>query len=452
MVPVRQGVTGRSAFKSFGSFGWRAGGYTLNRWMPKRRPIRRVCGTVFKPASASDDRGLRQQAAALRDLVVLSSVLTEQSEVTGILHLVARAAPSLARCRTCGIVLDGHWHEVSGSDQGRTRALERRIEFLDSAQGGRLPGPDVAWTWAYPLSTSRHTSGYLVVSAEVAFSTAEHFLLQALAQQAGVAVATAVLYARERDQAEQLQAANRALQRSMAIHERLTRVAPAGEGANGIARLVHDLSGLPTAIEDGDGNLWAWAGPGRRAPYPRQPAGRRDALLRMARTAGRPVRDGSRLISVARVGNETLAVLALVGARERNGETERVILEHATTLLTMELARATSQKETELPSGCPSGAGSARPGGGNRPSFGWASLTESEARIAELVAQGLTNREVAEDLFVSRHTVDSHLRQMFRKLAITSRVQLARLVIERGRTAATPVLQGASSGPDRLDA
>ncbi|MCU1396406.1 MAG: putative transcriptional regulator [Ilumatobacteraceae bacterium] len=63
--------------------------------------------------------------------------------------------------------------------------------------------------------------------------------------------------------------------------------------------------------------------------------------------------------------------------------------------------------------------------------FGWSSLTESERSVAELVSLGLTNVQVAERLFVSRYTVDSHLRATFRKLAITSRVDLTRLVIER---------------------
>jgi DNA-binding CsgD family transcriptional regulator/tetratricopeptide (TPR) repeat protein len=58
---------------------------------------------------------------------------------------------------------------------------------------------------------------------------------------------------------------------------------------------------------------------------------------------------------------------------------------------------------------------------------GWAALTTSELTVARLVAEGLTNREVAERLFVSPHTVSSHLRHMFSKLGITSRVELARL-------------------------
>ena len=59
---------------------------------------------------------------------------------------------------------------------------------------------------------------------------------------------------------------------------------------------------------------------------------------------------------------------------------------------------------------------------------GWARLTDSERRVAELVAIGLTNRETAAELFISPHTVDYHLRQIFRKLDIDSRVRLARIV------------------------
>jgi DNA-binding CsgD family transcriptional regulator len=64
----------------------------------------------------------------------------------------------------------------------------------------------------------------------------------------------------------------------------------------------------------------------------------------------------------------------------------------------------------------------------HRPSIGWASLTDSERRLAALVSEGMTNRQVAERLFISRHTVDTHLRHIFAKLGINSRVGLARLV------------------------
>ncbi|GAA4558916.1 helix-turn-helix transcriptional regulator [Planotetraspora kaengkrachanensis] len=65
-----------------------------------------------------------------------------------------------------------------------------------------------------------------------------------------------------------------------------------------------------------------------------------------------------------------------------------------------------------------------------RPSTGWGSLTETESTVASLVAHGLTNRQVATRMFLSPHTVSFHLRQVFRKLGIGSRVELARLAAE----------------------
>jgi len=55
-------------------------------------------------------------------------------------------------------------------------------------------------------------------------------------------------------------------------------------------------------------------------------------------------------------------------------------------------------------------------------------LTASERRVAELAAEGLTNREIAQALFVTARTVEGHLTHVFRKLALRSREQLAPLL------------------------
>ncbi|MDT8913887.1 LuxR C-terminal-related transcriptional regulator [Amycolatopsis sp. PS_44_ISF1] len=60
-----------------------------------------------------------------------------------------------------------------------------------------------------------------------------------------------------------------------------------------------------------------------------------------------------------------------------------------------------------------------------RPVSGWSSLTDTERTVAKLVAQGLTNRQAAARLYVSPHTVHAHLGRIFRKLGVTSRVELA---------------------------
>ncbi len=63
----------------------------------------------------------------------------------------------------------------------------------------------------------------------------------------------------------------------------------------------------------------------------------------------------------------------------------------------------------------------------------WQRLSEPERDIARLVGAGLTNRQVARRLFLSPHTVNYHLRAIFRKLGISSRVELARLAHEQPR-------------------
>ncbi len=66
----------------------------------------------------------------------------------------------------------------------------------------------------------------------------------------------------------------------------------------------------------------------------------------------------------------------------------------------------------------------------DRPVAGWDSLTETEQAVADLVAEGLNNNQVAARMYISTHTVAHHLRQAFGKLGIGSRVELARIVIE----------------------
>jgi DNA-binding CsgD family transcriptional regulator len=69
-----------------------------------------------------------------------------------------------------------------------------------------------------------------------------------------------------------------------------------------------------------------------------------------------------------------------------------------------------------------------RPAATERPKSGWASLTEAETAVANLAAQGSTNREIANKLFISPHTVSTHLRHVFEKLGVNSRMHLTRVV------------------------
>ena len=67
-----------------------------------------------------------------------------------------------------------------------------------------------------------------------------------------------------------------------------------------------------------------------------------------------------------------------------------------------------------------------------RPAAGWDALTTAELSVIRTVAAGLTNREVAQQMFVSPHTVKAHLSNVYAKLGIGSRAELARLVLEHG--------------------
>ena len=60
-----------------------------------------------------------------------------------------------------------------------------------------------------------------------------------------------------------------------------------------------------------------------------------------------------------------------------------------------------------------------------RPASGRASLTPTELDVARLVREGFANKDIATRLFISPHTVETHLTHVYSKLALTSRVQLA---------------------------
>jgi DNA-binding NarL/FixJ family response regulator len=77
-----------------------------------------------------------------------------------------------------------------------------------------------------------------------------------------------------------------------------------------------------------------------------------------------------------------------------------------------------------LREGAPGGA-AAGPGGAVGPAAAAAGLTGREWEIAGLVAEGLSNREIAGRLVISKRTVDAHIEHIYGKIGVSSRVQLA---------------------------
>src|SRR5262249_11418049 len=72
-----------------------------------------------------------------------------------------------------------------------------------------------------------------------------------------------------------------------------------------------------------------------------------------------------------------------------------------------------------------------------RTTTGWDALTPSEERIARLVAQGLSNPDIAGKLLLSRNTVQTHVSHILRKLQLHSRIELVREVANHGGTKAS---------------
>ena len=309
--------------------------------------------TTIRTASGGDTE-LRDQLSNLQGLLMLSMLMTESGDEGKILHLAATSVPSFGRSHLVGIHSGpAGWRmvEISTSDSSLLTTVEAELAALGRA-GGAVSVPGEGWGWALPLRGLEGHVGYIVVAAAAEPSGSEQFLLRVLAQQTGVALANARLHARERANAEELRAANialaetvRALEHTTRIHDRFTRVAVAGEGQEGIAKAVHELTGYPVAVEDRYGNLRAWAGPNRPDPYPKDPPARREQLLRRER---RPIREGGRLVALADPGADVLGVLALVDPARAAGEREQIALEHGATVLAMELARLRSLAETEL--------------------------------------------------------------------------------------------------------
>jgi DNA-binding CsgD family transcriptional regulator len=107
-------------------------------------------------------------------------------------------------------------------------------------------------------------------------------------------------------------------------------------------------------------------------------------------------------------------VLGEVNRRAKQKRAAREALEHALALFEELGAVLWAERARE-----PLGRIGGRPPGAD-------GLTPTEFKVAELVAQGLRNQEVAAAMFVTPKTVEFHLRNVFRKLGVRSRAELAR--------------------------
>src|SRR6478672_6403711 len=298
---------------------------------------------------------LRQRLGNLRALLVISLLMTESVDEDQILQLASSSAPGLGHWRIDGYAMaDGGWRPGTDGASRMPAGLAAQLADLGGSPGPvQVPGR--SWASAFPLRSVAGLLGHLIASSDEAPSTDENFLIQVVAQQTGVGGSNDRLHARERATAAELAATNaaleetvRTLQRSIRIHDRLTRVAVSAEGQTGIATALHELTGMAVAIEDRHGNLRAWGGPGQPEPYPRESFARREQLLRRLMREGKPVRDGARLTMLASPRPDVLGVLSLIDPERAADTADLIALEHGATVLSMELARLRGIADTEL--------------------------------------------------------------------------------------------------------
>jgi DNA-binding CsgD family transcriptional regulator len=132
------------------------------------------------------------------------------------------------------------------------------------------------------------------------------------------------------------------------------------------------------------------------------------------------------------VGRHLAAAMALADAGimsvERGGPDGRAWLDEAIAVLTAMRAEAVVADLRRR-----SAAAAARPAGRlHRTVSGWDSLTGAELRVVTLAATGVSNKEIARQLWLSPHTVGTHVRHALEKLGLRSRVEMARQAGARG--------------------
>lgn len=308
------------------------------------------------PPTAAAPPALRQALSSLQGLLALALLLGDDRSEDEVVQLAVTAVPALGPCRVEGVLHAGlGWRTTAGAcaRPGSRARIQAQLNRTGPG-GGPLVVPERTWAWAFVLrSREQHLGhlGHLVVTADRTPSGPELHLLQMLVAQTGSALAAARSRARDRAEAAQLRATNAmlaetvaALRRRTAVHDRLLDEVVSGAGRSGIARALHELTGLAASVEDAHGNVLARSGPQPSVDPPL----RRDRALRRALAAGGPVRRQGRVLVAARRDAQVLGVLVLADPDGRAGEDELTALKLGAAVLTLELARLQGIADTEL--------------------------------------------------------------------------------------------------------
>jgi sugar diacid utilization regulator len=307
---------------------------------------------------APETRQAEQASSA--GLAVLSCVTFSDSDINEIFRVATAAVGRLAACRVEASYLsvNGRFERFPPS-QPTHPDIERHRQ---SGWNGRVDTTGGRWGWAFPLSDRRTINGCLVVSADNAPSRNQIQLLTILAQQTGAALAHAATQDRYSSTTANLtklnadlKVANRELgttvtrlQRQTNAQEVLSTALAAGQGAQGVADALSDLTGHSVSIEDQFGNLRCSAGPGQPHPYPKQLTDERGLLLHELAVQAGQARIGPRILTLVQPRAEILGVLALDDPDDTVTEDDLSALRQGSVVLALELSHQRTVAEIEL--------------------------------------------------------------------------------------------------------
>lgn len=292
--------------------------------------------------------------AHLASLCALSVALSSEHEVVEIFRRAGAAVPSLGSCRTLASYrqVDGEFQQYPPTRPTQP-GLDEQISAQDGA--GSVHLTDEKWGWAFALRSLSGAVGSLIVGSDRTPRPDEIYLLEVLAQVTGAALANANTHERASTHATELTEINEHLAATVLRLERQTRVlevlsgaAAYGQGEQGIADAIAQLTDVPVAVEDPFGNLLAWSGPNRPEPYPKDAPEQRDRLLHRLATHNAPLRVHDRVIMLVKPRAEVLGTLALIDPDDLVAETHLFALAYGSTMLALELAHQRNLAEIEL--------------------------------------------------------------------------------------------------------
>ena len=145
-----------------------------------------------------------------------------------------------------------------------------------------------------------------------------------------------------------------------------------------------------------------------------------DSLAELAAGLDSP-EEAARIIGAANRARTDMGTVPRVPDEQRRAELERAL---RAALGDPEFAAARNKGESLALGEAVAWIRRAR-GERKRPACGWESLTPTELKVIELVAEGLTNPQIGERMFISRGTVKVHLSHIFAKLGTSTRAELA---------------------------